>query len=488
MEELRDQGVQKVRRLQRRENSNPTPSDTLVLSFSGESLPERVRVAWRSARVRPYVPNPVRCYKCQAYGHMAAGCGGQERCARCSSTDHKSADCKAAKPKCICGGDHEAWARDCPTLLAEKKKIKNRVSASMRKTMLPPPPDRPIAIPTTSHQPQTTATRTPYRDALMDDSHQQETRPPTPSQPATTRETTLQDCLQLPLQQFLAVLDDHRRAAQSSQGTSTSTRDVGVQCAILDFVHRETQTDPLDGHSVGQPAPLPETDTSRDVPAAERDGTEEITAETPGGKRSREDSPIQPPAPNETVSSPVGTDDTTSRPPETPASTKRARVAPDHEPTPLPASHGLTGDAERAASESTATNLPTRGALVRGEVSTLQIHIGPRATPSREPPHHRPDTVLSEQSRGRQRISWSEEDPPLMGPPPPPPPIIGRRGSTSPARSISPAQSPSEILRLGGPPIRSRSGQRAGRGSGGSVSVSGEKNMGHRNSNTNENK
>ena len=47
LEELSDQGVQKVRRLQRRENGNTIKSDTLVLSFSQEQLPERFRIAWR---------------------------------------------------------------------------------------------------------------------------------------------------------------------------------------------------------------------------------------------------------------------------------------------------------------------------------------------------------------------------------------------------------------------------------------------------------
>ena len=51
LEEMSDQGIQKVRRLQRREGDGMVPSDSIVLSFSGEKLPGHVRVAWRSARV-----------------------------------------------------------------------------------------------------------------------------------------------------------------------------------------------------------------------------------------------------------------------------------------------------------------------------------------------------------------------------------------------------------------------------------------------------
>ena len=46
LEELRDQGVQRVRRLQRKENGSTVPTDTLVLSFCQETLPDKVRVAW----------------------------------------------------------------------------------------------------------------------------------------------------------------------------------------------------------------------------------------------------------------------------------------------------------------------------------------------------------------------------------------------------------------------------------------------------------
>ena len=40
LEELRDQGVQRVRRLQRKENGSTVPTDTLVLSFCQETLPD----------------------------------------------------------------------------------------------------------------------------------------------------------------------------------------------------------------------------------------------------------------------------------------------------------------------------------------------------------------------------------------------------------------------------------------------------------------
>ena len=140
------------------------PTDTLVLSFCQETLPDKVRVAWRSTRVRPYVPNPVRCFKCQAYGHMASSCRGKERCGRCSSFEHKSCVCKAAKPRCACGGEHEAWSRDCPKLVAEKQKARDRVNAGTRRPVAQPPLEHRATA--TKPQSQTAKLSSPYRSAL----------------------------------------------------------------------------------------------------------------------------------------------------------------------------------------------------------------------------------------------------------------------------------------------------------------------------------
>ena len=176
LEELRDQGVQRVRRLKRRDDGNTVPSDTFVLSFSQEILPAKVRVAWRSARVRPYVPNPVRCFKCQSYGHMASSCRGKERCGRCASFDHKTSACQATKPKCACGGDHECWSRDCPKLAAEKQKAKDKAGVSR-------PPARALpehSTPTLPPQLETVEAAISYRNALIEEVPPARKPPPPP--------------------------------------------------------------------------------------------------------------------------------------------------------------------------------------------------------------------------------------------------------------------------------------------------------------------
>ena len=67
--------------------------------------------------------DPIRCGKCNLYGHKAADCDGQQTCSRCASTGHLAKECKNA-PKCAAcvrgceqRTDHPCFDRDCPTLL-----------------------------------------------------------------------------------------------------------------------------------------------------------------------------------------------------------------------------------------------------------------------------------------------------------------------------------------------------------------------------------
>lgn len=67
-----------------------------------------------SFSVRPYVPDLLRCYKCQKFGHVAAVCRGKQWCARCGG-EHEYGKCgQGVNPKCCnCGGDHSAGYGGC---------------------------------------------------------------------------------------------------------------------------------------------------------------------------------------------------------------------------------------------------------------------------------------------------------------------------------------------------------------------------------------
>ncbi|KAL0153030.1 hypothetical protein M9458_051629, partial [Cirrhinus mrigala] len=55
-----------------------------MINFDQEKLPEKVYIGFMCYDVRLYIPPPIRCFKCQRYGHVAAVCKGKQRCGKCS--------------------------------------------------------------------------------------------------------------------------------------------------------------------------------------------------------------------------------------------------------------------------------------------------------------------------------------------------------------------------------------------------------------------
>ena len=87
----------------------------VLLTFRKEvtTLPTRVYLGYMSFRVKEYSRPPMRCYKCQRYGHAAAACRGDRRCGKCGG-NHEFAECSATEAKCCnCGGNHITSFRGC---------------------------------------------------------------------------------------------------------------------------------------------------------------------------------------------------------------------------------------------------------------------------------------------------------------------------------------------------------------------------------------
>lgn len=62
--------------------------------------------------VRPYIPNPMRCYNCQRFGHSSAKCNNPKICV-CGKPSHEGTAC--VNVTCInCKGDHPSNSRNCP--------------------------------------------------------------------------------------------------------------------------------------------------------------------------------------------------------------------------------------------------------------------------------------------------------------------------------------------------------------------------------------
>lgn len=83
--------------------------------------------------VRLYIPPPLRCYRCQRYGHIAAVCKGKQRCPKCGG-DHRFENCEEnAQDKCCnCGGQHRVTYNGCNVrkraVEIEQVKVVNNIS------------------------------------------------------------------------------------------------------------------------------------------------------------------------------------------------------------------------------------------------------------------------------------------------------------------------------------------------------------------------
>ncbi|GBO45180.1 hypothetical protein AVEN_56608-1 [Araneus ventricosus] len=63
--ELKGEGVTHVRRIFIRRDGQLLPTKHLILTFQTPVLPDSLKAGYMKLAVRPFIPNPLRCFKCQ---------------------------------------------------------------------------------------------------------------------------------------------------------------------------------------------------------------------------------------------------------------------------------------------------------------------------------------------------------------------------------------------------------------------------------------
>ncbi|MES9994112.1 MAG: hypothetical protein ABW098_19340 [Candidatus Thiodiazotropha sp.] len=126
LENMREQGVVGVRRIKVRRDGSLKDTNTFVFTFNTSVLPKQLKIAFLRVSVDPYIPNPLRCYQCQLFGHHEDRCKKQMVCNNCGETKHEADDknCKNVA-KCVnCSGNHPADSRQCQAWNTEKEILK----------------------------------------------------------------------------------------------------------------------------------------------------------------------------------------------------------------------------------------------------------------------------------------------------------------------------------------------------------------------------
>ena len=100
------------------------PSRSILLTFRGRTLPERVAIYSASTNVEPYILPAKICWCCLRYGHVSKHCRSKSRCKRCGESAHTDdSPCPNANspPKCVhCSGPHLPNSKECPEFIFQQ--------------------------------------------------------------------------------------------------------------------------------------------------------------------------------------------------------------------------------------------------------------------------------------------------------------------------------------------------------------------------------
>ena len=132
LEYLKPQGVTHVKRFTIRKNNKIVNTNTFLLTFNSVVTPKTLKKKYQIIQVELYVPNHLRCFNCQKFGHhennYPADLGSLcEKCGK-GNHDHLTSQCKN-KVQCVnCGENHMSRLSDCDVWKKEKEVMKIKVT------------------------------------------------------------------------------------------------------------------------------------------------------------------------------------------------------------------------------------------------------------------------------------------------------------------------------------------------------------------------
>nr|CAH7753293.1 unnamed protein product [Callosobruchus chinensis] len=119
LDEMKDQGIVNVQRIKTKKEGELVDTPNHIFTFNTPKLPTHIQIAiYKRLPVRPYIPAPLRCFRCQLFGHTASKCQGNQVCV-CGKSIHEGSPCEQPISCVNCGGQHSARAKSCPKYKTE---------------------------------------------------------------------------------------------------------------------------------------------------------------------------------------------------------------------------------------------------------------------------------------------------------------------------------------------------------------------------------
>ena len=120
--------IVRAKRMSTSRDGGRVETETVLVEFEGDRRPSKIFLGILEFDVREFVENPVRCFRCQDFGHMARLCKREKRCGQCGGVGHELRECREQPKCCHCGEGHRAGYWGC-----EKSKLEVVVQDIRRK-------------------------------------------------------------------------------------------------------------------------------------------------------------------------------------------------------------------------------------------------------------------------------------------------------------------------------------------------------------------
>ena len=134
IEHLKGQGVTDAKRMIFYIEDVEKLSSTYISTFNQPIVPKETKIGYQIAKVDCYVPNLLRCYCCQKFGHHEDKCNGIPLCGKYSFVggDHQLSTCTNSIKCANCGLNYATSSKECSFWLTQKEilsvKYKQNVS------------------------------------------------------------------------------------------------------------------------------------------------------------------------------------------------------------------------------------------------------------------------------------------------------------------------------------------------------------------------
>ena len=128
-EYLKSQGVIAVKRFTIKKDHEGIETNTLLLTFKSITVPKTLRIFYQFVPVDIYVPNPLRCFNCQRFGHHESDCPIDycSVCEKCGTGgfEHLASACPNR------GLNHLSRSNVCEVWKKEKEIMKIKVTRNL---------------------------------------------------------------------------------------------------------------------------------------------------------------------------------------------------------------------------------------------------------------------------------------------------------------------------------------------------------------------